>query len=74
MIVNWGATSQQDAAREKLPYVFEALYQNINEGPVCAFDNKGADSNIATFANKEAANAEGFLVLHCGECAACSDW
>jgi len=74
VIVNMGATRQQVAAREKLPYVYEALYRYIDEGPVCAFDNRGADSNITTFENKNAANESGFLVLHCGACAACSDW
>lgn len=74
VIVNLGATVQQEAAREKLPYVFETLYKNIDEGPVCAFDNKGPDSNITAFANKEAAHEAGFLIVHCGACAACSDW
>jgi hypothetical protein len=41
---------------------------------VCAFDNKGPDSNITTFENKDAAHDAGFMILHCGACAACSDW
>jgi hypothetical protein len=72
--VNLGSTYQQEAARVKLPYVFDALYRNMNDGPVCAFDDRGPNSNITTFPNKEAAHAEGFLVVHCGACAACSDW
>jgi hypothetical protein len=46
----------------------------MNEGPVCAFDDRGPQSNITTFANKEAAHDAGFLVLHCGACGACSSW
>jgi hypothetical protein len=74
VIVNLGSTTQQENARKELPYVSEALYNNINEGPVCAFDNKGEESNITTFRDREAAHAAGFLVLHCGACGACSDW
>jgi hypothetical protein len=74
VVVNLGSTAQQENARKKLPYVAERLYNNINEGQVCAFDNKGEKSNITTFKDKETAHALGFLVLHCGACAACSDW
>jgi hypothetical protein len=74
LIVNIGATYQQEAARKKLPEVNELLYKTMDEGPVCAFDNRGADSNITTFADKDAAHEAGFLVLHCGACGACSDW
>lgn len=74
VIVNLGATVQQENAREKLPFVHKKIYASIDDGPVCAFDNKGAHSNITTFDNKDAAHAEGFLVLHCDKCGACSDW
>ena len=70
VIVNIGASHQQEAARAKLPYVFEKLYRYMDEGPVCAFDNRGADSNITTFPDRDAAHAAGFLILHCGACAA----
>lgn len=73
-LVNLGATVQQEAARKKLPYVHQVLYANMDEGPVCAFDNNGPDSNITTFANKDAAHEANFLVVHCGACGACSDW
>jgi hypothetical protein len=66
VIVCIGATSQQDVAREKLPYVQEAIYDHMNEGPVCAFDNKGPESNIITFPQAQAAHSAGFLILHCG--------
>lgn len=72
LIANVGSTRQQQAAKAKLPYVHEKLYRYIDEGPVCAFDNKGADSNITTFADRDAAHKVGFLVLHCGACGAVS--
>jgi hypothetical protein len=74
VIVNLNATVQQEAARDKLPDVFEKVYRYIDEGKVCAFDNKGPDSNITTFESKDAAHDAGFLILHCGACGACSDW
>lgn len=74
VIFNIGATVQGDGVRANLPAVNVALYDRIDEGPVCAFDNKGADSNITTFPDKEAAHAAGFLILHCGACGHCSDW
>ena len=74
LITNIGATYQQEAAREKLPAVAELLYNHMDRGPVCAFDNRGSDSNITTFADKDTAHDAGFLILHCGACAACSDW
>lgn len=74
VIINIGATHQQNFAREKLPEVNRLLYENINAGPVCAFDNRGADSNITTFPSNDTAHAAGFLILHCGACGACSDW
>jgi hypothetical protein len=69
-----GATHQQANTRKNLPTVRNALYETQNEGPVCAFDNQGAASNITTFVNKDAAHDAGFLVLHCGACGACSTW
>lgn len=74
VIVCIGATSQQDVVRAKLPYVQEAIYDHMNEGPVCAFDNKGPESNITTFSDAQAAHDAGFLILHCGRCGACSSW
>jgi len=74
VIINTGATVEQNRVRDKLPYVHEAIYETMNQGAVCAFDNRGADSNITTFADKDTAHNEGFFVLHCGACGACSDW
>ena len=72
--VSIGATNQIQSTKDKLPAVQEELYNNMHEGPVCAFDNKGPDSNITTFPDMEAAHEAGFLVLHCGACGACSNW
>ena len=72
--VSIGATDQINSTRAKLPSVHEEIYTHMNEGPVCAFDNRGPESNITTFANKEAAHDAGFLVVHCGACGACSTW
>lgn len=69
-----GATPQIASTKEKLPSVRKALYETQNDGPVCAFDNRAAASNITTFENKDAAHEAGFLVLHCGACGACSNW
>jgi hypothetical protein len=74
LITNMGSTYQQQAAKKKLPEVNELLYQNIDAGPVCAFDNRGADSNITTFDDQNAAHDAGLLILHCGACSHCSDW
>jgi hypothetical protein len=72
--VSIGATSQINKTRALLPSVHEALYSFMNEGPVCAFDNRGQESNITTFPDKDAAHDAGFLILHCGACGACSSW
>jgi len=74
VIVSTCATDQIASTRENLPAVQEELYNHMNEGPVCAFDNRGPDSNITTFEDKEAAHDAGFLIAHCGACGACSSW
>jgi hypothetical protein len=74
VIVCIGARCQVEKTKRKLPYVQEAIYHNMNEGPVCAFDNRGPKSNITTFEDKDLAHEAGFLVLHCGACGACSSW
>lgn len=74
VLVSIGATTQIESTKEKLPAVQETLYNHMNEGEVCAFDNRGPESNITTFEGKEAAHEAGFLVLHCGACGACSSW
>jgi hypothetical protein len=74
VIVCIGATTQAKKTIEKLPYVQDAIYESMNEGPVCAFDNRGSESNISTFADAIAAHDSGFFVLHCGACGACSTW
>ena len=72
--VSIGATSQISNTKALLPSVQVALYNSMNEGPVCAFDNRGPESNIMTFPGKDAAHEVGFLIVHCGACGACSSW
>jgi hypothetical protein len=72
--VSIGATSQIASTKALLPSVHEALYSGMNSGPVCAFDNKGPESNITTFPGRDAARNAGFLIMHCGSCGACSSW
>jgi len=74
VVVQILATPQIACTKEKLPSVRKALYETQNDGPVCAFDNRWAASNITTFENKDAAHDAGFLVVHCGACGACSNW
>ena len=66
IVVSIGATHQEKSVKQNLPAVQLALYDNMNEGPVCAFDDKGRNSNITTFADKDSAHEAGFLILHCG--------
>jgi len=74
VIVSICATDQIASTRAGLPAVQEEIYNHMNEGPVCAFDNRGANSNITTFEDKEAAHGAGFMIVHCGACGACSSW
>lgn len=74
VIVSICATDQIASTRANLPAVQEELYDRINEGPVCAFDNRGPSSNITTFKDMDAAHDAGFLIVHCGACGACSSW
>jgi hypothetical protein len=73
-IINIGSSVQQRRVLAALPIAQSTFYSEINLGPVCAFNNQGVNSTIQTFDNKQAANAAGFLVLHCGSCGACSSW
>ena len=71
-IVACGATYQISNTKSKLPYVNEKLYQHMNQGPVCAFDQKGGA--IRTFSSQEEAHLENYQIAHCGPCGHCSNW
>jgi len=74
-IVNIGATVQADKTMQQLPYTDEVLYDHINDGPVCAFDEVGAQPyDIKTFPSAADAVAANWTVAHCGACGACSPW
>jgi hypothetical protein len=75
VIINIGATHQNKAVQENLPGAFDFLYPpDYNNGTVCAWDNRGPDSNVTTFVTAKAALAANFSIVHCGACAACSNW
>lgn len=73
-VVCIGSSIQQQPLAENLSYVQTLYYDSMNEGPVCAFDNKGSNSTIRSFDSMQEANSADFLVLHCGACGACSTW
>lgn len=62
-IVACGDAYQTGVTRAKLPYV-QDIYSHLNEGQVCAYDEKCGD--IKSFASKEAAHAANYSVAHCG--------
>lgn len=74
-IVNIASSFQMSAVNSQLNATYTLLYPpTYNDGPVCALNGRGPDSNITTFATPQEANASGFRVVHCGECGACSTW
>ena len=74
VIINIGAQHQANSTFALLGPAQEKLYSGFRDGEVCAFDNRGPASNITTFADKDAAHAAGFQVLHCQPCGECSTW
>jgi hypothetical protein len=74
VIINVGAQHQANSTFTLLAPAQIKLYSGFRDGEVCAFDDRGPASNITTFANREAANAAGFKVLHCQPCGECSTW
>ncbi|KAG7373346.1 hypothetical protein IV203_034070 [Nitzschia inconspicua] len=75
LIINIGATIQQNVVRAALPGTFEFLYApGFVSGPVCAWDKANSDATIQTFDSIEDAHHANFTVIHCGACGACSNW
>ncbi|KAG7340661.1 hypothetical protein IV203_024204 [Nitzschia inconspicua] len=75
LIINIGATIQQNVVRAALPGTFESLYApGFVSGPVCAWDKANSDATIQTFDSIEDAHHANFTVIHCGACGACSNW
>ncbi len=70
-IVACGDAYQTGVTRAKLPYV-QRIYSKLNEGSVCAYDEKCGD--LKSFGSKEAAHAANYSVAHCGVCSGCSTW
>lgn len=71
-IVACGATIQIQVTKSKLPFVYEALYKHMNDGPVCAFNEKCGD--IRTFDSAASAAQSNYTVAACGPCGHCSSW
>lgn len=74
VLINVGAQHQANSTFTLLGPAQIKLYSGFRDGEVCAFDDRGPASNITTFANREAAHAAGFKVLHCQPCGECSTW
>lgn len=74
-IVNINASYEQCAARNALSPAWEVLYPpDYDSGAMCAWDKPGPNANITTFKSVEDVEAANFRVVHCGKCAACSNW
>ena len=71
-VVACGATWQIKRTIRKLPYVDQTIYAHMNEGPVCAFDEKCG--NIDTYPNENIADLTNHTIAHCGPCGRCSSW
>jgi hypothetical protein len=74
-IINMGASQQTKEVMRRLPSTYATLYPpTYNTGEVCAWNDRGENSTIKTFPNPYEAYAANFSVVHCGRCAACSNW
>mmetsp|Transcript_20869 Transcript_20869/g.47195 ORF Transcript_20869/g.47195 Transcript_20869/m.47195 type:complete len:756 (+) Transcript_20869:373-2640(+) len=71
-VVACGATWQIKRTIRKLPYVDQTIYAHMNEGPVCAFDEKCG--NIDIYPNETVADLTNHTIAHCGPCGKCSGW
>eukprot|EP00531_Pseudo-nitzschia_arenysensis_P009557 CAMPEP_0116128384 /NCGR_PEP_ID=MMETSP0329-20121206/7333_1 /TAXON_ID=697910 /ORGANISM="Pseudo-nitzschia arenysensis, Strain B593" /LENGTH=697 /DNA_ID=CAMNT_0003622523 /DNA_START=139 /DNA_END=2229 /DNA_ORIENTATION=+ len=74
-IVDIGANHERNRIRSALPGTFEMLYpENYNTGAMCAWDEASPSADIRTFDSMQSALDANYTVIHCGECAACSNW
>ena len=71
-IVACGATLQIQVTKSKMPFVYDAMYKYMNDGPVCAFDEKCGDLRI--FDDAASATLSNSTIAHCGACGQCSNW
>ena len=77
-----GAQKQEEEVRSLLPFVHKILYDTMNTGEMCAFDDRATnmtrkekmDATQRTFSSPVEAHLAGYSILHCGACAACSNW
>ena len=74
-IVDIGANHARNKTRRALAGTFEELYpDNYNTGPMCAWDEASPNANIQTFDSVQDVRDANYTVIHCGECASCSNW
>lgn len=75
LVVNIGATIQQNVVRAALPSTFEQLYpDNYTSSTMCGWDEASPYGTIQSFETLEDVKAANFTVIHCGACGACSNW
>jgi len=77
-VINVLASYEQCAAKNALPTTFAKLYpEGYTQGTMCAWDTTqppGPNSTIKTFETLQDVQDANYEVIHCGACAACSNW
>jgi len=75
LIVDIGANHERNKVRSALPGTFEELYpEDYNTGVMCAWDEASPSADIRTFDSMQGVLDANYTVIHCGECASCSNW
>ena len=75
VIVNCGATQQQDVVRANLNGAFEVLYPiNYQTGPMCGWSEPNENGEIRSFDSLQELYDADFQLIHCGYCGECSNW
>jgi hypothetical protein len=75
VIVNIGASYQQNKVRGALIGTYEKLYPgNYTTGAMCAWDEASPDADIRTFHSFQDVMDVEYTVIHCGDCGYCSNW
>jgi len=74
-VINIGGMYQYRASSKHFEAVDDILYNHMNDGDVCGFNESGTEGPpiVITFSNAEEAIASNFTIAHCGKCGACSN-